>query len=64
MKRNLASKPLAMLPDIHYPYAAGVDIGAREIFAAVPEDRDAAQSIRNFPTFTQDLGQLAERLKQ
>ena len=64
MKRNLASKPLAALPDIHYPHAAGVDIGAREIFVAVPEDRDAMQSIRGFATFTHDLEQLAEWLTQ
>jgi transposase len=36
------------------PDAAGIDIGATEIFVAVPVDR-AAENVRSFPTFTQDL---------
>ncbi len=36
------------------PDAAGIDIGATEIFVAVPADR-AAENVRSFPTFTQDL---------
>ena len=43
--------------------AAGIDIGAREIFAAVPPDRDP-QNIRSFQTFTQDLYESAAWLKQ
>jgi transposase len=43
--------------------AAGIDIGAREIFAAVPADRDS-ESVRSFPTFTQDLHALADWLKR
>lgn len=35
--------------------AAGLDIGATEIYVAVPADRDA-ESVRCFATFTQDLG--------
>jgi transposase len=42
--------------------AAGIDIGATEIFVAVPPDR-AAQNVRSFPTFTQDLYRLAQWLK-
>jgi transposase len=45
------------------PNAAGVDIGATEIFVAVPADRDA-ESVRSFPTFTQDLHVLADWLQQ
>jgi transposase len=45
------------------PDAAGIDIGATEIFVAVPADR-AAESVRSYPTFTQDLYALAEWLKQ
>ena len=45
------------------PDAAGIDIGATEIFVAVPADR-AAENIRSFATFTQDLYALAEWLKQ
>src|SRR5213594_4382832 len=36
------------------PNAGGIDIGATEIFVAVPADRDT-ESVRSFPTFTQDL---------
>jgi hypothetical protein len=38
--------------------AAGIDIGSREIFAAVPPDRDP-NPVRVFPTFTEDLQELA-----
>jgi hypothetical protein len=41
------------LPVLH-PDAAGVDIGAEEIFVAVPADRDTLPA-RRFPTFTRDL---------
>jgi len=43
--------------------AAGVDIGATEIYVAVPADRDP-EPIRMFPTFTLDLIHLAEWLQQ
>ena len=45
------------------PNAAGVDIGATEILVAVPADRDA-ESVRSFPTFTEDLHALADWLQQ
>jgi len=41
------------------PNAGGIDIGATEIFVAVPADRDT-ESVRSFPTFTQDLHALAD----
>jgi transposase len=56
-KTNQAAMPV-MRPD-----AAGIDIGATEIFVAVPADR-TADNVRSFPTFTQDLYALAEWLKQ
>jgi hypothetical protein len=40
------------------PNAAGLDIGANEIYAAVPTDRDA-QPVHCFGTFTQELNALA-----
>src|SRR5215471_17621912 len=43
------------------PDAAGIDIGAEEIFIAVPADRDS-QPIRRLATFTQDLNALADWL--
>ena len=48
------------LPEMR-PNAAGIDIGATEIFVAVPADRDT-DSVRSFPTFTQDLHELADWL--
>jgi transposase len=50
------------LPELK-PNAAGIDMGAREIFVAVPADRDVA-SVRSFPTFTEDLHRLADWLQQ
>jgi transposase len=43
------------------PNAAGIDIGAREIFAAVPPERDE-HPVRVFDCFTEDLQQLADWL--
>src|SRR6516165_7321592 len=39
--------------------AAGIDIGAREIYVAVPPDRDE-QPVRVFSTFTEDLQKMAQ----
>ena len=44
------------------PNAAGIDIGAREIFVAVPPDRDESP-VRVFDTFTEDLQAMAQWLK-
>lgn len=40
-----------------YPNAAGLDIGAREIWVSVPADRDP-EPVRMFGTFTPDLKRL------
>jgi transposase len=40
------------------PNAAGIDVGATEIYVAVPPGR-AAESVRTFKTFTEDLNQMA-----
>jgi transposase len=45
------------------PNAAGIDVGATEIFVAVPQDRDPSP-VRSFETFTQDLHRLKEWLQQ
>jgi transposase len=50
------------LPVLH-PDAAGVDIGAEEIFVAVPADRDTL-AVRRFLTFTRDLLEAIAWLKQ
>ena len=46
---------------VFQPNAAGIDIGAREIFVAVPADRDA-NPVRKCGTFTGDLNEMAEWL--
>lgn len=45
------------------PNAAGIDIGAREIFVCVPSGRDP-EPVRVFQTFTADLKRMAEWLRQ
>ena len=45
------------------PNAAGVDVGATEIYVAVPPDRDS-RPVRCFRTFTGDLKAAAEWLQQ
>lgn len=55
-KRSKAELPV-LEPD-----AAGIDIGATEVFVAVPPDRDA-EPVRSFKTFTEDLEALADWLE-
>ena len=62
-KRKQATKSNSAVLPVMRPDAAGIDIGATEIFVAVPADR-AAENVRSFPTFTQDLYTLADWLKQ
>ena len=52
--------PLEALKQINFN-AAGLDIGAAEIWVAVPEERDE-QTVRSFETFTVDLHALADWL--
>lgn len=56
------SKAAKSLPVIE-PNAAGIDIGATEMFVAVPGDRDP-KPVRCFHTFTVDLHKLADWLQQ
>ena len=50
------------LPVLH-PDAAGIDVGASELYVAVSAHRDP-QPVRSFPTFTRDLHALADWLVQ
>jgi transposase len=52
----------AQLPVLHL-HAAGIDVGAREIYVAVPPDR-CARNVRAFATFTEDLHALRDWLKE
>ena len=44
-------------PPVLEPNAAGIDVGAREMFVAVPPGRDE-NPVWVFPTFTEDFGTL------
>ena len=59
-KRQKKAKELDALEQINLN-AAGIDIGAEEVYVAVPKGRDE-QSVRSFPTFTADLHRLADWL--
>ena len=58
--KTRSKKSTPTLPVLH-PDAAGVDIGATEIYVAVPPERDS-ESVRCFQTFTEDLMALADWL--
>jgi transposase len=63
-KRKHFPKPnTAPVARVVEPNAAGIDIGATEIFVAVPADRDP-QPVRCFATFTRELEQIATWLKK
>src|ERR1700691_6626125 len=65
MSRRRKSKKKKMgVPMLSYLNlnAAGVDIGATEIYIAVPGDRDP-QPVRCFSSFTEDLHAAADWLK-
>jgi transposase len=62
MTRKRIQNKKVELP-IMNPDAAGIDIGATEIYVAVPPDRDP-EPVRMFESFTQDLNALADWLEQ
>jgi transposase len=59
-KQRRRTKRVDEMPRCH-PNAAGIDIGAREHWVAVPADRSSTP-IRSFKTMTTDLHQLADWL--
>jgi transposase len=61
MRARHPSSPRTDLRPCVNPHAAGLDIGSEEIWACVPEDRDA-EPVRAFGTFTPDLYALADWL--
>jgi len=64
MSRKRRSSKKTSAPVLHSlnPNAAGVDIGATEVYIAIPADRDP-QPVRHFSTFTEDLHAAADWLK-
>ncbi len=61
-KKKQGKKGVDRLPVMN-PNCAGIDIGATEIFVAVPPDR-ASENVQCFPSFTQDLYRLGRWLKE
>lgn len=61
MPRKRKTKVQTIQPVIN-PHAAGADIGAREIYVAVPTAL-TAEPVRCFPTFTEDLRALVAWLQ-
>jgi len=63
-RKRKNNKKKVSVPELHClnPNAAGVDVGATEIYIAVPVDRDP-QAVRCFSTFTEDLHAAAKWLK-
>ena len=59
-KRARRSKSNVSLPAVN-PHAAGIDIGAREVYVAVPLDSNP-DPVRSFTTFTDDLHDIASWL--
>jgi transposase len=61
MARRLRRTTHPVTMPILHPHAAGIDLGATEIYVCVPLDRDP-EPIRRFGTFTEDLHALADWL--
>lgn len=57
-RKGSRNRPIPVLN----PNAAGIDVGAREIYVAVPADRDP-EPVRTFDTFTPDLVDLVHWLE-
>ena len=56
-------KSSAPAPPTLHPHAAGIDLGAREIYVAVPPGT-CARTVRSFPTFTENLHAVRDWLKE
>ena len=61
-KGNPPKQKSASLHLLH-PHAAGIDLGARDIYVAVPPGSDP-RPVRAFPTFTEDLHALRDWLQE
>lgn len=61
-KRVKKEKGLSFDRPVLEPNAAGIDVGARQMFVSVPPDRDS-EPVRAFDVFTDDLNKLADWLE-
>lgn len=60
--RKIKAKVQVNALDQINPHAAGIDVGAEEVYVCVPYE-DGRESVRSFPTFTADLKSLIKWLK-
>jgi len=60
-KKTRRAKANTSMPTVN-PHAAGIDIGAKEIYVAVPADSDP-NPVRRFTSFTDDLRAIADWLQ-
>lgn len=58
-----AKKKTYQMMKVVQPNAAGIDVGAKEIYVAIPEDR-SEDTVRRFDSFTDDLHKAAKWLKK
>jgi hypothetical protein len=65
MAKQQRQKPKSKTKHMHVmqPNSAGIDVGATEIYIAIPEDL-SNKSVRRFETFTDDLHVAAKWLKE
>jgi len=63
LRRFMMNKKSLESMTVVHPNAAGLDIGSREIWAAVRPDRPG-ETVRRFATFTPDLEALADWLQE
>ena len=63
LKKSLKGENIKLLKHLQHinPYAAGIDIGSRSHFVAVPEG-SSEQTVREFESFTDDLHRLTDWL--
>jgi transposase len=60
-RKSNPRKFVSPAPPLLHPHAAGIDVGAREVYVAVPPGSDS-RPVRSFATFTEDLLALRDWL--
>lgn len=63
MKRQRNKRESVKMLHQIQPNAAGIDVGATEIYVAIPDDHRASETVRCFGSFTQDLHDAAKWLQ-
>jgi len=61
--RRIQTRPGPVHQGLVHPHAAGIDVGATEIYVAAPPVGDE-QEVRSYKTFTEDLHRLADWMEE